>query len=52
MGVVENNSTSRFFFFDMSTKEGRGKIRTSDFRFIRHGPLPIELPLGDNSTLS
>jgi hypothetical protein len=27
-----------FFFFDMFAQEGEGRIRTSDLRFIRHGP--------------
>jgi hypothetical protein len=35
-----------FFFFDMSTQEGGGRIRTSDIRFMRHGPQLIKLPLG------
>jgi hypothetical protein len=35
------------FFFDMSTQEGGGGIRTSDLRFMRRGPQPIELPLRD-----
>jgi hypothetical protein len=26
------------FFFDMSTQEGEGEIRTSDLRFMRRGP--------------
>jgi hypothetical protein len=25
------------------------KIRTSDLRFIKHGPQPIKLPLGDSA---
>jgi hypothetical protein len=38
-----------FFFFDMSTREGRWRIRTSDLRLIRRDPQPIELPLEDSS---
>jgi hypothetical protein len=37
----------------MSTQgKGGGRIRTSDLRFIRHGPQPIELPLGDHNLLA
>jgi hypothetical protein len=36
-----------FYFFDMFTQKGGWMIRTSDFRFMRHGPQPIELPLRD-----
>jgi len=36
-----------FSFFDMSTQEGEGGIRTSDLRFMRHGPQPIELLFGN-----
>jgi hypothetical protein len=35
------------FFFDMFTQEGEERIRTNDFRFMRHSPEPIELHLGD-----
>jgi hypothetical protein len=38
-----------FFFFSFLTcshKRGRG-IRTKDLRFMRRGPQPIELPIGD-----
>jgi hypothetical protein len=31
----------------MSTQEGGWGIRTSDLRFMRRGPQPIELSLGD-----
>jgi hypothetical protein len=36
------------FFFDMSTQEGGGEIRTNNLRFMRCGLQPIELPLGNN----
>jgi hypothetical protein len=29
---------SFFFFFDMTTQEGEGEIRTIDIRFMRRGP--------------
>jgi hypothetical protein len=34
------------FFFYMFTQEGGWRIQTSDLRFMRRGPQPIELPLG------
>jgi hypothetical protein len=34
------------FFFDMSTQEGGGGIRTSDLRFIRRGPSRLNYLLG------
>jgi hypothetical protein len=37
-----------FFFFFLTCPHKRGgEIRTSDLHFIRRGPQPIELPLGD-----
>jgi hypothetical protein len=38
-----------FFFFDMSTQEGGGGIRTSDLRFIKGGPSRLSYLLGDES---
>jgi len=35
------------FFFDMSTQEGGGGIRTSDLRFMRRGAQALDLPLWD-----
>jgi hypothetical protein len=35
------------FFFDMFTQKWGRRIRTSDFRFMRRGPQPIELPIGN-----
>jgi hypothetical protein len=41
-----------FFFFDMSiSREGGGRIRTSDLRFMRRGLQPIELLIGDKSSV-
>jgi hypothetical protein len=37
-----------FFFFLHVHTRGGGEIRTSDLRFNRRGPQPIELSLGDN----
>jgi hypothetical protein len=37
---------SIFFFFDMSIQEGGGGIRTSDLRFMRHGPSRLSYLLG------
>jgi hypothetical protein len=39
-----------FFFFDMSTQDGEREIRTSDLRFMRHGPQSIELSHEDPTT--
>jgi hypothetical protein len=40
---------SFFFFFDMSTQEGGGEIRTSDLCFMRRDHQQIELPFGNKS---
>jgi hypothetical protein len=40
-----------FFFFFMSTQEEGGEIQISDIRFMRRGPQPIEIPLGDGVML-
>jgi len=46
IGTFSNrDSMIFFFFFDMSTQKGRGRIRTNDLRFMRRGPQPTELPL-------
>jgi hypothetical protein len=33
------------FFFDMTTQEEGGEIRTSDLYFMKCGSQPIELPI-------
>jgi hypothetical protein len=38
---IKWKTTGSFFFLDMST-QGEGGIRTSDLRFIRRDPQPIE----------
>jgi hypothetical protein len=38
-----------FFFFLTCPRKDRGKgIQTCNFRFIKHGSQPIELPFGDD----
>jgi hypothetical protein len=38
-----------FFFFDMSTQEGGGGIRTSDLHFMKRGPNRLNYFLGTHS---
>ena len=39
-------------FSHVHTREGGGKIRTYDLRFIRRGSQPIDLTLGDRNDVS
>ena len=34
-----------FYFGHVHTREGRGRIRTRDFRFIKRSTQPIKLPI-------
>jgi hypothetical protein len=44
VGLILAYSWLSFFFLDMSTQEMGEEIWTSDLRFIRRSPQPIELP--------
>jgi len=48
LGKSLHAPSKEFFFFTCLHKKREGaRIRTSDLRFMKHGPQPIELPLED-----